>query len=281
MTTPTAAARPARPGPRLLHVRSRVQLTPHLLRLTLGGDLRDFGPGHTFKLLIVPRGTSAIAQPERDADGHAFWPDPAQRPVVRTFTVRAVDREAGELTVDLVLHGGFAAQWARQAEPGDPVGVAGPMGAPLPRTAGPYLIAGDHCALPAIARMLEGLPAEATGDVLIEVPGPEDELPLARPAGVRLRWLHRTGPAGDEPLLVGAVRALPPLPVTPDTFAWVACESAGVKALRAHLRGDRGLPARQTLLMGYWKRGLDEGTYHDTAHYDDAPDEYGRGPARG
>ncbi|GAA5514268.1 vibriobactin utilization protein ViuB [Deinococcus carri] len=276
MTTPAPASRPARPGPRLLHVRSKAHLTPNLLRLTLGGELQDFGSGSTFKLLIVPRGTTELAQPQRDAEGHAVWPDPAQRPVVRTFTVRAVDRGAGELTVDVVLHGGFAAQWAQNAQPGDPVGVAGPMGAPLPRTAGPYLIAGDHCALPAIARLLEDLPQDAAGDVLVEVPGPADELPLAYPPGIRLRWLHRTGAAGEETLLADAVRALPPLPLTPDTFAWVACESASVKALRAHLREERGLPARQTLLMGYWKRGVDERTYHDTAHYDDAPDEYGR-----
>ena len=133
----TSSSRPTRPAPRLLHVRAKAQLTPNLLRLTLAGDLHDFGSGHTFKLLIVPRGTAALP-----------LPDAAPRPVVRTFTVRALDRAAGELTVDMVLHGGFAAQWAWQAEPGDPVGVVGPLGAPLPRTAGPYLIAGDHCALP-------------------------------------------------------------------------------------------------------------------------------------
>ncbi|ABF44430.1 siderophore-interacting protein [Deinococcus geothermalis] len=262
----TSSSRPTRPAPRLLHVRAKAQLTPNLLRLTLAGDLHDFGSGHTFKLLIVPRGTSALP-----------LPDAAPRPVVRTFTVRTLDRAAGELTVDMVLHGGFAAQWAWQAEPGDPVGVVGPLGAPLPRTAGPYLIAGDHCALPAIARILEELPHDATGNVLIEVPGPADELPLIRPPGLRLRWLHRTGTADDETLLQDAVRALTPLPQTPTSFVWIACESASVKALRAYLREELGWPPQQMQLAGYWKRGVDERTYHDTAHYDHAPDEYGRG----
>ncbi|WP_051935471.1 siderophore-interacting protein [Deinococcus sp. YIM 77859] len=265
MTVSSPSPRPGRPAPRLLHVLAKAPLTPNLLRLTLAGELRDFGPGHTFKLLIVPRGTTALPLPET-----------APRPVVRTFTVRALNREAGELTVDLVLHGGFAAQWALQAKPGDPVGVVGPLGAPLPLTRGPYLIAGDHCALPAIARLLEELPQDATGDVLIEIPGPADELPLAHPPGLRLHWLHRRAPAGESTLLQEAVRALPPLPLTPTTFAWVACESAGVKALRAHLREERGLPPQQMQLAGYWKRGVDERTYHDTEHYDHAPDEYGR-----
>ena len=157
------------------------------------------------------------------------------------------------------------------------MGVVGPLGAPLPRTAGPYLIAGDHCALPAIARILEELPHDATGDVLIEVPGPADELPLIRPPGLRLRWLHRTGTADDETLLQDAVRALTPLPRTPTSFVWIACESASVKALRAYLREELGWPPQQMQLAGYWKRGVDERTYHDTAHYDHAPDEYGRG----
>lgn len=276
MTQTDASTRPTRPGPRLLHLRAKEQLTPNLLRLTLGGDLQNFGTGNTCKLLIVPRGTSEIPQPQRGADGQAHWPDPAQRPVVRTFTVRAVDREAGALTVDMVLHGGFAAQWALHAQIGDPVGVAGPMGSALPLSARPYLFVGDHCALPVIARMLEELPEGATGEALIEVPGPADELPLNHPPGLRLRWLHRTAPAGEGSLLLDAVRALPPL--APDAFAWAACESASVLALRAHLRGEHGLPPRQMRLMGYWKRGVDERTYHDTVHYDEAADEY-RGPA--
>lgn len=267
MTTPTPETRPARPAPRLLHLRGKTQLTPNLLRLTLAGDLREFGPGSTFKLLIVPPGTAALP-----------LPNPDTRPVVRTFTVRALDREAGELTLDMVLHGGFAAQWALNAQPGDPVGVAGPMGAPLPRTAGPYLIAGDHCALPAIARWLEELPADATGHVYIEVPGSADELPLTSPNGMSVTWLHRPGAAGEGTALLGAVRAAPALPLTPDAFAWVAAESDTVRALRTHFREERALPARQTLLTGYWKRGVDEKTYHDTVHYDHVPGEYGRAP---
>lgn len=270
MTTHTPAARPPRPAPRLLELRRKAHLTPNLLRLTLAGELEGFGNGHTIKLLILPEGVTELPRPGET-------PDPSARPTVRTFTVRAVDRETGELTVDMVVHGGFAAQWALSAEPGTPVGVVGPLGGTLPHAAGPYLIAGDHCALPAIARWLEELPGEATGHVYIEVPGPGDEVPLTHPQGVEVTWLHRPGAAGEGTLLQGAVLASPALPVTPDTFAWVAAESGTVLALRRHLREDRGLPARQTLLAGYWKRGVDEKTYHDAAHYDHAPDEYGRG----
>ena len=44
------------------------------------------------------------------------------RPTVRTYTVRSVDTERRELTIDFVVHGehGVAGPWASAATPGQP-----------------------------------------------------------------------------------------------------------------------------------------------------------------
>jgi NADPH-dependent ferric siderophore reductase len=46
------------------------------------------------------------------------------------------------------------------------------------------LIAGDETAVPAVAAILERLPGQARGEVLLEVPYPADALALDAPPGL-------------------------------------------------------------------------------------------------
>jgi NADPH-dependent ferric siderophore reductase len=157
--------------------------------------------------------------------------------------------------MDFVLHGdGPAAAWAAAAEAGALLGVAG-SGALGDRPAGWLLLAGDETALPAISRILAEAPPTTRGVALLEVAGPEEEQPLAAPARVELRWLHRAGTTpGESTLLADAVAALD-RPAGDDVFAWVAAESAAVRIIRADLRGRWGLGRAQHHAIGYWRRG--------------------------
>ena len=47
-----------------------------------------------------------------------------------------------------------------------------------------------------------------------------------------------------------------------DIHAWIGCESAAAKALRAHLVGERGLNPKWVRASGYWRRG--SAATHDT-----------------
>ena len=47
-----------------------------------------------------------------------------------------------------------------------------------------------------------------------------------------------------------------------DLHAWIGCESAAAKALRAHLVGERGLNPKWVRASGYWRRG--SAATHDT-----------------
>ncbi len=233
--------------------------TPHLVRVVLGGDgLAGFAP--TFadayvKLVLPPAGAPYTAPFDMDAvqakHPREWWP------CLRTYTVRGWDPAAGELVLDVVVHGdeGLAGPWAAAARPGDLVQLLGPGGAYEPsRDVDWHLLAGDETALPAIAASLERLPAGAVARVFVEVADAAEEQDLSAPDGVDVRWLHRGGTLpGESTLLVDAVAALdrPAGPV----FAWVGAESATVRAVRADLRSRWGLSRAEHHAIGYWRRG--------------------------
>ncbi len=252
---------PRRPRtPRLATVLRTSRPTPHLVRVVLGGEgLAGFAPGYTdayVKLVLPPAGAPYAAPFDMDAvqreHPRELWP------CLRTYTVRAWDRAAGELVLDVVVHGdeGLAGPWAVAARPGDRVQLLGPGGAYAPSgDVDWHLLAGDETALPAIAASLERLPARAAARVFVEVADAAEEQPLPAPEGVEVRWLHRGGtPPGEGTLLVDAVAALE-RPEGEDLFAWVAAESATVRAVRADLRGRWGLSRAQHHAIGYWRRG--------------------------
>src|SRR5690606_5050647 len=121
---------------------------------------------------------------------------PERMPSRRTYTIRKFELDAGKVWIDFVVHGsaGIAGPWADNARPGDPVVLGGIGGgyAPDPE-ADWHLLAGDDAALPAIAAALEGMPAAASGVVLLEVDGDADHVELTVPEGFEVTWLHRNG----------------------------------------------------------------------------------------
>ncbi|WP_141576004.1 siderophore-interacting protein [Actinomadura sp. WMMA1423] len=257
------ATEPARKGRRLHRgtVLRTERLTPHMIRVVLGGDgLSEFGAGeftdHYVKLLF-PRPGVAYPEPFDMERVRAELPRD-QWPSTRTYTVRAWDAGARELTIDFVHHGdkGLAGPWAASARPGEEIYFNGPGGGYAPRAdAGWHLLAGDESALPAIAASLERVPEGAPVRALIEVAGPEEEQALRTPGDAEIVWLHRGGgEVGD--LLVEAVQKLE-FP-SGDVHAFVHGEAGLVKALRRHLRVERGLPLDRLSISGYWRRGRDE-----------------------
>lgn len=257
------ATEPARKGRRLNRgtVLRTERLTPHMIRVVLGGaDLAGFAAGeytdHYVKLLFPQPGVS-YPEPLDMERIRADFPR-EQWPTTRTYTVRAWDPEAVELTLDFVHHGdkGLAGPWAAGARPGDEISFMGPGGAYAPRAGADWhLLAGDESALPAIAASLERIPEGAPVRVFVEIEGPEEEQELPTPGDAKVVWLHRGGgPVGE--LLVEAVQKLE-FPEG-EVHAFVHGEAGFVKALRRHLRVERGLPMERLSISGYWRRGRDE-----------------------
>lgn len=252
----TTAATP-RPARRTLRARvERVeQLTPSMRRIVVGGPgLAGFAAGeftdHYVKLQLPPAGAS-YGLPF-DAETIKAERPRAEWPRLRTYTVRAWDAEALQLTLDVVVHGeeGIAGPWAAALEPGDPVQLLGPGGGYAPDPAADWhLLVGDTSVLPAIAASLERIPAGVPVHVLVQVDGPREELPLPTPGELHLTWLH--DPSHDETLLADAVRALD-LPAG-RVHAFVHGEAGAVRNVRRHLVVERGVDAAQLSASGYWK----------------------------
>jgi NADPH-dependent ferric siderophore reductase len=244
---------------RRLTVQRTERLTPHLIRITLGGaDLEGFtSPGFDdhVKLFFPDPATGRLPLPTATPEG-IVWPD-GSKPVMRDYTPHHHDADAGTLQIDFALHdAGPATAWAQRAAPGDPIGVGGPRGSFIVPTAFDWhLLVGDDTALPAIARRLRELPAGARAVVLAEVDGPEDEVALPTAAQARVVWVHRgrTQAGASEPPLLAALRetVLP----TGDFHAWIGCESAAAKALRAHLVDECKANPKWIRASGYWRRG--------------------------
>lgn len=262
-----------------VHVLRSERLGPSMVRITFGGTCLDRpaendspengsaghrfitgGRDQRFKLFLPHPHQDAPVMPENSAGDSWFadWRalDPAERGIMRSYTVR--DQRPGELDVDFALHtdgsSGPAATWAAAARPGDRVTVLGPTGPGSggydfrPPSGGPVLIAGDLTALPAIAGNLAWLPAGTPARVWIDVPHPEDRQDLPTRADAEITWVTPGG-------LPDAVRTA----AVPDgAYAWIAGESAVVKALRRHLVKERGLDRRAVTFTGYWRRGATE-----------------------
>ena len=161
----------AKSAPRKIEVVRSRMLTPHMLRLTLGGqELADF-PDDSNSAYIKLKMTS----PPPDSD---------ERPMIRTYTVRAFNADKLELDVDFVMHAdqGPASDWAHAAKPGDEMVILGPGPKKLVDcTADWFLLAGDMSALPAVGPNIEQLPADARGYAVLEIIDSEDRQLLAFP----------------------------------------------------------------------------------------------------
>ncbi|MFT3717205.1 siderophore-interacting protein [Pseudorhodoferax sp.] len=215
---------------RALTVRRVEAVSPGMRRIVFGGEaLADF------------------VSASFDDHVKVFFPT-AGEPVARDYTPRRYDTQACELVIDFALHGdGPAADWARQAAPGQPLTVAGPRGSfVVPVDYDWHVLVGDETALPAVARRLEELPAGTRAIVRLQV-APADRPALACAAALDLQW------ADDDAALLDAVRAIA-LPAG-EGYCWCGAEAGVAAAVRRILVEDKGHDRRAIRAAAYWKRG--------------------------
>lgn len=244
-----------RPAPRLLTVLAKRQITPHMLRITLGGEaLEDF--------------------PKDQASAYVklIWPtetDP--KAVVRTYSIRA--QRANELDLDFVLHEeqGPASSWAQSCAVGDNILVAGPGAKKLINLEADYFVlAGDMTALPAISVNLQTLPADAQGHCFIEVISKDDIQTLPHPKNLTLHWLINDAPGTQARLLADALSSI--AWPSESTSLWIACEFSSMRAIRALARERMDLRSGRVYISSYWKLGASE-EQHKVSKREDAQNQ--------
>jgi NADPH-dependent ferric siderophore reductase len=184
-------------------------------------------------------------------------PEGVERPLSRTYTPRSWRAETLELDIDFVTHGnGPGSSWARNAAPGSFASVSTPKSAyAIDPSVSSYIIAGDDAAVPAIATILEALPAHTQADVYLEVDDANEEQRLSSAADTQITWLYRDARHDAEAgrVLDQTIRSLR-LP-DGDTRIFVACEASVMRDLRRYLLNDRQMDRGLVYTHGYWKHG--------------------------
>ncbi|MEU2237304.1 siderophore-interacting protein [Streptomyces vietnamensis] len=253
---------------RRLRVTAVRPVTPRMLRVTLGGPGLDgfalAGPDQQVKLFFPRPGQAEPVLPVPEPGGdvmrwygaYAALPE-AERPWMRSYTLRAHDPAAGTVDIDFFLHGddedaGPATRWARSARPGDVLGMFGPSAAfavPVdPGTGDWTLLYADACALPALATVVAALPPGQRALAYVQVPDAAEEQPLPTPGDLTVRHLRD----GDSPTEAVRADALP----AGRPYVWLAGEASAVRGLRRHLVEERGVDRRSVHFTGYWRRRL-------------------------
>ena len=231
------------------------QITPNMIRVTCAADwIKTLEPGIEgahFKLFL-PR-------VDQSADDFAQQLDDGPRPDVRTYTIRYLRVESGEIDIDFVDHGdaGPASAWARRCKSGDVAGFAGPGPIKLSEFyADTYVLAADMSALAVVAATLEAMPRDAKGTAFLEITTPEDRQEIDAPAGVDLQWIVHPDPHQPATQSVQKITAMPEFSGSVQTC--IAGESSMIKQLREEIVNKRGVPKTDVYISGYWKIGLIE-----------------------
>ena len=244
------------PAFRTLAVSAFSPLSPHMMRVTLGGaELAGFeapAPAASVRLLLPSRGADDLVMPVWN--GNEFLLPDGSRPLLRTFTPRRFDPEALELDVDIVLHeGGAASVWVETARVGSPVAISGPgRGYRVDPAAPAFLLAGDETALPAIGQLLEAIDDATPVRVLAEIGHSDARLDLPPHPEAEVEWLERPSTKPPGARLAEAVMAAT---IEPGTQVWVAGEAGSLVAIRKHLSDGLGLDRSHVTIRGYWKHG--------------------------
>lgn len=194
-----------------IKLKSKVNVTPSLLRCVFEGPdvhrMKLEAPDQRIKLLF-PAPDGQVPQLKNGADWYSDYMAirKMQRPVMRTYTLRALRQKHNQMEVEFVLHGvnGPASAWATHAAPGDAIQVVAPN-ADFDGNSGGYawappaqlkqaLLIADETALPAAMGILEQLALQANPprvQAFFEVPVAGDCLNMDKFPFAEAYWLPR------------------------------------------------------------------------------------------
>lgn len=251
---------------KVLVLKNREYITPHYVRLTVGGtDVEVFKNatiGVNNKIFIAPEGCDKVYLPEFDFEKRAWAPmDAAIKPTVRTYTHRGINLEKKEMYIDFVAHGdeGPASNFAINAEIGDEIGVAmGGDASELYPLVDWYLLVGDATAIPVLGAILESLPKGVSVDAFIEVQSEEDIQDLKTEAVLNIQWIVNPTPGQNSVLAANVMELVKEKEFVSSKFGYVAAEFSTVKELRNFLRKESKWDREELNAYSYWKYGKAE-----------------------
>lgn len=248
---------------RQLEVQKIVDITPGMRRIVFGGAklgehqdrghtipaMHSLGFDDDVRLIFPDPATGELPEPTLSEHGTVIW-DVRTKELFRTYTVRWLNHETGEVAIDFARHGvGLAENWSQQADVGDMLWVVGPKGClSLPTHKGWLLLVGDETALPAIARGLEELPSGFPVTAIIEVAESEHIYELHTAADAQILWAVRA--QGES--FIDLMNTFQPSTDIGTGFVWVAGEASKLKQARAIVKQWQ-IAKEDTEFTGYWR----------------------------
>ncbi|KAF2394038.1 siderophore-interacting protein [Pseudomonas frederiksbergensis] len=273
-------------------------LSPHMMRVTLAGpmvtDMATWAPDQRVKLFFPAEDGSPARLSHEDGWYARYRSMPvAQRPAMRTYTIRHLRADQGEVDIDFVLHGetGPASRWAIRSVLGASIQITAPDRHFTAQDAGGFewkppqalkqlLLIADATALPAALGILDELSVlgePPLTQAFFEVDSLEDALPVPDWPGLSVEWLVRDHASAGSLMVEAVQRANLPSYVSKESvelaevnvdeeilwetsasasdgfYGWIAGETVAVMSLRKYLIKERGIPRESLNLMGYWR----------------------------
>lgn len=229
-------------------VQSVKKIGRSFLRVRLKGkDFTSFADDAIhFRFVLPPVGLQDIEWPQVAPNGATVWPKGEKALHKPVYTSRWVDPVASLMDVDVFIHeGGRISNWAAAVAPGTRIGVIGPGGGGVLDASQVHFF-GDETAFPAIARLLQSLPAETKGTAtLLAAEGAACGYDITAPAGVTLSWMT---PEQND---LFHTRALKALQDKPDAYFWYAANKEKVQAIRA-VEKTAQRPSNNSYIAAYW-----------------------------
>ena len=250
-----------------LTVQERERVSPHFMRITVGGDdfqhLERSGYDQNGRVFFPGPGQEEVALPSTERWMlHNARQSAATRPRVRWYSIRRLRPEISAFDIEVAIHEAASAppapgsSWALSAQVGDKIAFLdeGRVYGPTPGATWQLLV-GDESALPPILAILEQPGHTLPAEVYLEVPTDDDiRQGITVPEGTNLHWL----PRNDESARPGALA----LQTVKDAqlpsgrfYTWTAGESALPTGIRRHLVNDRHVPKSDIAFSGYWRHG--------------------------
>jgi len=227
-------------------VLSTEQITPHLQRIVVGSD--DFADitcahiGNYVKVLIPQNGVADLN---------------LKMACMRSYTIQHVNEQSGALTLDFVInmHQGPATHWAKIAQVGDELGIAGPGPKKLDNYQhSHYVLLGDLTSVNAIKGYVQTLPLFSKIDAFIHAPTKQDIIDLDTTRNIN--WIITNN--ADEAML-NAIKTIELTEQPPIVF--MALEAGLVRKAKAVFSEHFNIPRCNIVSSGYWKKGVDSEGY--------------------
>ncbi|MEM8652601.1 MAG: siderophore-interacting protein [Pseudomonadota bacterium] len=232
----------------------RKEVFPGMIRLTLLSEgLSNFSTDGLHVKLMRPETRKEIpVWPSVAQNGMTVWPSGTDKLHVRYFTIRNVRAETGEIDIDVVQHsGGMISDWATHAEEGELIGIMGPGGGGIPEVEGELLLTGDETALPAIARILEGLPEDQKGKILASAPTREILHSYLPKSNMEYHWIEQYAFRVECESFVCDLYKDGSYP----EYGWFGGEFSNANAMRKLFKDKFCLSKGKQLSVSYWEMG--------------------------